>query len=110
MGKIVRRVAKVPGGYPGVPIMQKQWARISKPMRRIRSVRTLIKVQQSDGRTTPEFKNTLQRAGVGTRAKAKTISRQRPNTPKTLKAGALTRIKPPRPAGKGGIKDPYKET
>jgi hypothetical protein len=101
---MARILAKKPKGVPAPTQPRRKWARITKPMRPIRSIRTLIKVRESAGVSQPEFKNTLQRAGVGVRVKSKTISRQRPNTPPQYGTRPGKTIPPPDPTSGGGIR------
>lgn len=73
-------------------------------MRRIRSVRTLRKVDPAVGNTMPESKNLLQRPGVGTRQQsARVVGR----TPTPSPGQNKTRVKTPRPAP-GGIRSPFR--
>lgn len=99
------RVAKS-AGSPGIRRNIKTWKPIRKPMRAIRSVRTLRKVDESKGATMPESKNLLQRAGVGTRQQAPRIVRKA-NPISTSTTSNRTRVKTPRPAP-GGIRSPFR--
>lgn len=97
-------------GQPGEPTLRTgQWQRIIRPMRPIRQVTTLIKKNLADGKSMPEFKNTLQRAGVGARQRAITVVHQRPIVPRSVRGGAnVTKVvAPPSPTNRGGIRDPY---
>lgn len=107
MARATKIVAKV-SGQPGVGKRIFNWPRVNRPMRPIRTVRTLIKGNVADGVTQPEFRNTLQRAGVGVRMLGKTISRQRPNTPPSFgQRGGGKVVSPPSPTNKGGVRSPY---
>lgn len=97
-------------GQPGEPVLRTgQWKRIVRPLRPIRSVTTLIKKNLADGKSMPEFKNTLMRAGVGVRQRAITVVHQRPVTPVSMRQGAATTklIAPPSPTNRGGVRNPY---
>ena len=107
MSRATKIVAKV-SGQPGVGSRKYNWPRLNRPMRPIRTVRTLIKSNVADGLTQPEFRNTLQRAGVGVRRLGKVISRQRPNTPSTFsQRGGGKIVSPPSPTNRGGVRSPY---
>lgn len=105
---MARRIVAKASGVPGVGLPRTNWARVTKPMRAIRSVRTLIKVDPKDGRSMPEFKNTLMRAGVGARMKGKTIDRQKPQTPPSFGTRPGKTIAPPSPTNRGGIRNPFR--
>ena|ERR1051326_1371005 len=94
-------------GEPGIVKLKNNWPKLAKPMRKIRSVRTLIKKDESKGVTQPEFKNTLMRAGVGVRQGAVRIVRQHPNTPPAAGKGKKT-IKTPSPTNGGGVRSPFR--
>ena len=72
--------SNVPGAPAGKVVGQHATYR-QKVMAPIRSIRTLIAKDESKGVTQPEFRNTLQRAGVGSRQSAPSIKRQTPETP-----------------------------
>lgn len=89
-------------GEPGLPQPSRNWPRIVKPMLAIRSVRTLRKVDESDGRTMPESRGLLQRAGVGQRQQSPRVVRQASGTEP---AGQnLTRVKAASPTNGGKVK------
>jgi hypothetical protein len=101
---VARILVKKPSGVPAPTQPKRNWPRLVKPMRPIRSIRTLIKVREDKGISQPEFKNTLQRAGVGSPVKSKTVSRQKPNTPPSYSTRPGKTVPPPDPTSGGGIR------
>lgn len=104
---MARRLSAKSAGEPGIKMPSTNWPRVAKPMRAIRSVRTLMKRDESKGITQPEFKTTLQRAGVGTRQQSPSVVRQTPETPPASGRGT-TRVKTPSPTNGGGIRSPFR--
>lgn len=100
-----RQIQPTIKGAPGIGLPRTQWTRLVRPMRPIRSVRTLIKRDLAKGRTMPEFRNTLMRAGVGTRQRAISVLSQRPLTPPAPRARTRV-VAPPSPTNRGGVRDP----
>lgn len=95
-------------GEPGsIAQPRLNWAPLRKPMRAIRSIRTLRKVDQAVGETMPESRNLLMRAGVGVRQRAVSVRRQAPLTPPGTRAGTKT-IAPPSPTSGGGVRSPFR--
>lgn len=105
MAKI--RSAKSPGAPKIKMLRRAPWPPIRKPMRRIATVRTLRKVDESKGQTMPESRNLLQRAGVGVRQRApgRVLVKA-----KMVRPGKnLTRVKTPSATNRGGVRDPYRK-
>jgi hypothetical protein len=96
-------------GQPGVPQPRRHFIVQRKPMDAIRSIKTLIKRDEAEGRTMPEFKNTLQRAGVGARKPSSLpTNRQKPLVPPSTRQRASGKvISPPSPTNRGGVKKKY---
>lgn len=99
------RVAKSAGEPVIKRLRRNQWPKVQKPMRVIKSVRTLRKVDESKGETMPESRNLLQRAGVGTRQqRPRVVGRTRMPAP----GANLTRVSPPSPTNGGGVRSPFR--
>jgi hypothetical protein len=93
-------------GEPGITKLRRnQWPKLQKPMRRILSIRTLRKVDESKGNTMPEGRNLLQRNGVGTpqRSPSRILVKDRMPAP----GANLTRVKTPSKTNSGGIRSPF---
>lgn len=97
-------------GEPGITRLKfNQWPKVPRPMRTIKSVRTLRKVDEAKGATMPESRNLLQRAGVGVRQVAPRIMKKG-NAISTSTGSGRTVVRPPSPTNKGGVRDPRSQT
>lgn len=92
---MARRLRASKSGEPGVGLPRTNWPAQRKPMRSLRSIRTLMKRDESKGITMPEFKNLLMRAGVGRRKGGAAVLRQTPEMPPGTGTGQKTIRKAP---------------
>lgn len=85
-----------------MPLSRKNWPVVAKPMRAIRSIRTLMKRDEAKGITQPEFTTTLGRAGVGSRQQSVRVVSQ--STGVEAAGKNTTRVKTPDPTSGGGVR------